>query len=47
MINVIETIIVINLFRMVTKQLKALLNGKLTVKCFPKKNEEEIVANNV
>ena len=47
MINVIETIIVINLFRMVTKQLKALLNGKLTVKCFPKKIEEEIVANNV
>ena len=47
MINVIETIIVINSLRMVTKQLKALLNGKLTVKCFPKKYVEEIVANNV
>ena len=47
MINVIETIIVINSFRMVAEQLNALLNGKLTVKCFPKMYEEEIVANNV
>ena len=47
MINVIETIIVINSFRMVAEQLNALLNGKFTVKCFPKKYEEKIVANNV